>query len=208
MDRSIPISVSFAPIIVVSGLPRSGTSLMMRMLVAGGVPVITDGRRIADEDNPTGYFEFEPVKTLESGDQAWLTHAAGKAVKVVSPLLEHLPPEHVYRVLFMHRRMGEILASQRRMLERRGEPAGALDDARMAALFGKHLDRVHGWLARQPNIEALDVDYNQLLANPGSLVQQIHAFLGNDRLDTLAMIAAIDPTLYRHRESPTAKESF
>ena len=123
------------PIVVVSGLPRSGTSMMMRMLEAGGLPPLTDGLRAPNDDNPLGYYEFERVKKLPEGDVGWLPEAQGHAVKIIAALLPHLPDSATYRVLFMRRAMSEILASQRRMLIRRGEDADAVDDAEMARLF-------------------------------------------------------------------------
>ena len=108
-------------ITVVSGLPRSGTSMMMKMLEAGGIPPVTDELRTADEDNPKGYYEFERVKAMDQGDTSWVVGARGKVVKVISALLKHLPPGEQYRVVFVRRNMPEILASQRKMLIHRGE---------------------------------------------------------------------------------------
>ena len=115
-------------IIVVSGLPRSGTSMMMKMLAEGGLEPVTDALRRADEDNPNGYFEFEPVKQLADGQDAWLDGAGGKLVKVISALLEHLPARHQYKVVFMEREIKEILASQQKMLQRRNEASGTTDE--------------------------------------------------------------------------------
>jgi hypothetical protein len=185
-------------ITIVSGLPRSGTSLMMKMLAAGGLPVLTDGIRQADEDNPEGYYEFERVKALPKGDHAWLAEAQGKAVKVIAALLEYLPPGYTYRVIFMHRRMEEILASQRKMLQRRGEDADRVSDEEMARLFQKHLQRVRAWLATQPNVAVLDVDYNRLLADPWPYAEQINRFLGGG-LDVARMVQAVNLNLYRNR---------
>jgi hypothetical protein len=185
-------------IVVVSGLPRSGTSLMMSMLEAGGLPALTDGIRQADADNPEGYFEFERVKQLDKGDRDWLGQAQGRAIKVISALLEHLPSEYTYRVIFMHRRMEEILASQRKMLERRGEPASDGNDARLAAAFQKHLARVQAWLAAQPNIALLNVDYNALLSDPIAGSRAVKRFL-DDGLDMQRMVAVVNPDLYRNR---------
>ena len=108
-------------VVVVSGLPRSGTSLMMQMLEAGGVPILTDGERACDADNPKGYYEYEPVKALQNGDSDWLDKAEGKAVKVISFLLRHLPQKHRYRVVFMNRNLDEVLASQEKMPVTRGQ---------------------------------------------------------------------------------------
>lgn len=185
------------PVIVVSGLPRSGTSLMMRMLAAGGVPLLTDGQRTADEDNPHGYFEYEPVKALQR-DSAWLPQARGKAIKIISQLLPTLPPDVPYRVLFMRRELGEVLASQRQMLARRGKPADASGDAELAALFAAHLQQVQQWLGQQAYIATLDVSYNELLHTPQPLITQINTFLGGG-LDTAQMAQMIDPQLYRQR---------
>lgn len=184
-------------IVVVSGLPRSGTSLMMKMLAAGGLPPLTDNIRSADEDNPKGYYEFERVKKLKE-DRDWLPDAKGKAVKVISALLMQLPAGYEYRVIFMRRNMSEILASQRQMLIRRGEPADAISDADMAALFDKHLRQVESWLAAQPNMRALGVNYNDLVAAPLAGAERVNAFLGG-WLDVAKMAGAVDPSLHRQR---------
>ncbi len=187
-----------AAVVVVSGLPRSGTSMMMKMLEAGGLAMVVDNIRTADEDNPRGYYELERVKQMDKGDTAWVTAARGQVVKVISALLEHLPPDESYRVLFMLRDMDEILASQKKMLAHRGEPTDTLPDAEMAQLFAKHLDKVRAWLAAQPNFAVLYVDYNRLLADPQPCVVDVNRFLGGG-LDEGAMLAAVDPTLYRNR---------
>lgn len=185
-------------ITIVSGLPRSGTSLMMRMLEAGGLPVLTDHIRTEDGDNPQGYFEFERVKQMDKGDTSWMPECRGKAVKVISALLKHLPPGEHYRVIFMQRAMEEILASQRKMLEHRGEPYDAGADPQLAEYFRASVAENSAWLARQPNFETLTVDYNELLADPELPVARINAFLGQ-RLDEAAMRQVIDPALYRNR---------
>ncbi len=185
------------PIIVVSGLPRSGTSMMMSMLAAGGVPPLTDSIRTADEDNPKGYFELEKVKELAK-DNAWLAEAGGRAVKIISALLKHLPGDYRYKVIFMRREMQEILASQRQMLIRRGEPTDTVSDERMAGMFRKHLAEVESWLARQPNVEVVYTNYNQMLDAPAEPIETINVFLGG-HLDTAAMMAVVDKTLHRQR---------
>jgi hypothetical protein len=186
------------PLVVVSGLPRSGTSMLMRMLDAGGIPPLTDELRSADDDNPRGYYEFEPVKKLREGDFAWLPQAQGKAVKVISALLAYLPPTQTYKVLFIQRAIPEILASQRKMLINRGEDPDKVSDAEMAQYFEKHLAQVTAWLAEQKNISTLYVDYNRLLKDPAPFAQQINQFLG-DCLDLNKMIEVVDPALYRQR---------
>jgi hypothetical protein len=184
-------------IIVVSGLPRSGTSMMMRMLEAGGIELLTDRIRAADEDNPQGYYEFEKVKQLEH-DSSWMHQAKGKAVKIVLALLKFLPAEHLYKVIFMRRQLDEVLASQKQMLIRRGEPAGAVTDERMADLFQRHVKRLETWLGQQPNIEVLDVSYNEVIKNPIEPAHRINQFLGGG-LDVRKMTEVVDTTLYRQR---------
>ena|SRR5438067_377541 len=185
------------PIIIVSGLPRSGTSMMMSMLVAGGILAMTDAIRTADEDNPKGYFELEKVKELAK-DNRWLNDAGGRAVKIISALLKHLPSDYRYKIIFMRRNMQEILASQRQMLVRRGEATDTVSDERMAEMFRKHLLEVEGWLGKQPNVEVIYVDYNQMLDAPAHAIEAINNFLGG-RLDTAAMTAVVDKTLHRQR---------
>jgi RNase adaptor protein for sRNA GlmZ degradation len=187
-----------APIVIVSGLPRSGTSMMMKVLEAGGLPVVIDGLRAADPDNPEGYYEFERVKELDKGGTAWVADAQGKAVKVISALLEYLPTDYDYRVIFMHRKIEEVLNSQRKMLARRGEPIDAVSDAEMAALFAKHVAKVKAWLREQPNFAVLEIDYNAMLIDPDPHVRIVNQFIDN-ALDEEAMAKMINPDLYRNR---------
>jgi hypothetical protein len=181
---------------IVSGLPRSGTSLMMKMLEAGGLPVLVDNVREADVDNPRGYYEFEPVKALKS-DASWVGPARGKAVKMVYLLLLDLPAGHEYRVLFMRRNLDEILASQKAMLDRLGK-ASPLDDAKMAALFRDGLARFDAWVEGRPNFKVLDVSYNAMVTDPAPLAREVDRFLGGG-LDLDAMTRVVDPSLYRNR---------
>jgi hypothetical protein len=185
-------------IIIVSGLPRSGTSMLMSMLEKGGIEVLTDRERKADEDNPRGYFEFERVKQIEE-DNEWLKDACGKVVKMISALLSHLPDNYNYKVIFMERKMEEILASQRQMLIRRGEPTDKISDDEMAKLFKKHLEQVKAWLAQKANFDVLYVSYNDILENPQENAEKINRFLGgNLRIDN--MVDVIDKSLYRQRK--------
>jgi hypothetical protein len=185
-------------ITIVSGLPRSGTSMMMKMLAAGGLEPLTDNIRAADEDNPKGYFEFERVKQIES-DKAWLEEARGRVVKLISALLRHLPPSYNYKVVFMRRAMPEILASQRQMLIRRGEPADAVPDDKMAAMFSKHVAQVEAWLAAQPNIEVLYISYNEVMKDSRAHADRINTFLGGSlRVDE--MVSVVDRALYRQQQ--------
>ena len=186
-------------IVVVSGLPRSGTSLMMMMLDAAGIPPMQDNIREADADNPKGYYEYERVKEMPKGDTGWVKNAKGKAVKVITALLEHLPKKHKYDVIVMRREIHEILASQTKMLERRGEDTNKISDAEMADLFSKHFDKVMNWIQKQKNFRYVEISYNTLLENPEQEISKVNQFLGGN-LDTEAMQAKIDPKLYRQRK--------
>ncbi|MCB0204244.1 MAG: sulfotransferase domain-containing protein [Anaerolineae bacterium] len=185
-------------VVVVSGLPRSGTSMMMKSLEAGGLLPVTDELREADEDNPKGYYELERVKQMDKGDTSWVADAQGKVVKVISALLEHLPPGYEYKVIFMRRNMEEILASQKKMLERRGEPTDRVSDEDLTRLFSKHLQKVDTWMRAQSNFSVLYVDYNEMLASPEPFAHQVNQFLGG-RLDEQKMATVVDPNLYRNR---------
>jgi hypothetical protein len=186
------------PITIVSGLPRSGTSMMMQMLEAAGISPLTDHLRAGDHDNPNGYYEFERVKALAKGDAAWIPQARGKAVKVISALLKHLPSDYSYRIVFMRRKMSEILASQRRMLQNRGEQVDKIDDDTMAALFEKHLEEVEAWLKVQPNLSCIFVDYNRLLNNPDDEIGFLGKFF-EEPLSARKMISVVDPNLHRQK---------
>ncbi len=183
---------------VVSGLPRSGTSMMMRMLEAGGIPPLTDELREADKDNPKGYYEFERVKKLDEGDTDWVEEAQGKSVKVISALLKYLPTGYTYKLIFMRRKIEEILASQRQMLIRRGEPTDAVSDEELTELFRKHLAQIQAWIDGQPNVEVIYVSYNDVVENPREQLQRINHFLG-DTLDVAKMVDVVDQALYRQR---------
>ena len=185
---------------VVSGLPRSGTSMMMKMLEAGGIPPLTDKIRTADDDNPKGYYEFERVKQMDKGDTAWMADAEGKTVKVISQLLRYMPAEHEYKVIFMRRNMSEILASQKKMLINRGEDPDQASDEEISALFEKHLNSVMDWMAARPNVSVMYVHYSDMLANPMPQVAQINEFLGGN-MDVQAMAEVVDPNLYRNRKN-------
>jgi predicted AlkP superfamily phosphohydrolase/phosphomutase/tetratricopeptide (TPR) repeat protein len=189
-------------ITVVSGLPRTGTSLMMQMLAAGGIPPLTDGERGADADNPRGYFEHRAATRLRQQTD-WLRDAKGGAVKIVAQLLPHLPGEHHYRILFMERDLGEVLRSQSAMLRRLGRAAAKLSDAQLAATYRRQLRQVAAWLARQPNCSVLHVPHAAAVADPGGTAARVAAFLGGD-LDVAAMAAMVDPALYRQRAVPAA----
>lgn len=182
-------------ITIVSGLPRSGTSLMMQMIDRGGIPALTDEIRTADTDNPKGYYEFEPVKRTKE-DPSWLNDAQGKVVKMVSSLLYDLPLQYEYRIVFMRRDIDEILESQEKMLTRLGRPLASKEE--MASAFAVHLERLFQWLPTQPSIVRLDVSYNDLLTDTETELQRLVSFLG-EALDAEKMLNCIDPKLYRNR---------
>jgi len=182
---------------IVSGLPRSGTSMMMKMLAAGGLPILTDSLREADEDNPNGYFEVELSKALKEGEKKWIYNANGKVVKVISYLLEFLPDDITCDIIFMERDIREILASQKKMLQRRNESL-AISDAEMESQFREHLRAVKYWLARKPGFRVLYVNYNEMMKNPEKLCRSVKSFLDLP-LDLEAMQAIPNQSLYRNR---------
>ena len=184
-------------ITVVSGLPRSGTSLMMQMLAAGGLPPLTDTVRTPDESNPRGYLEFEPVKRLRT-DQSWLEQAQGKAVKIIHLLLRELPTDgrFSYRVIFMKRPIEEVLASQRVMLERQGKKSA--DDTVLSKIYQSQLSQVEQWLAAHPCFRTLSIHYHKIVQEPLASAGEIDEFLGL-HLNVAEMSKTTDPALYRQR---------
>jgi len=185
-------------IIVVSGLPRSGTSMMMKMLEAGGQPIMTDNLREADANNPNGYYEFERVKELSNGDYGWLPEAGGKVVKIVTGLIMELPSEYKYKVIFMQRAMKEVLSSQKKMLGRLGKEDDKVEDEKMKKIYQEHLKQVNAWIAKQPNIDVLYVNYNTMLGNPLESLLKVNEFLGGE-MDVNIMAGVVNKELYRER---------
>lgn len=185
-------------IIIVSGLPRSGTSMMMNMLEMGGVPVLTDRERTADKDNPRGYFEHEKVKKLRDGEVEWLKEAKGKAVKIIATHLPYLPEDNQYQIIFMERMLDEIIASQNRMLINRGKDTGRVSDGEMKAIFEKHLKQIHKLMKNNAYFSFIRISYNNLLKDPDYHIEHIVEFLGLP-LNRQSMVDIIDPELYRHR---------
>lgn len=183
---------------IVSGLPRSGTSMMMRMLAEGGIQPLIDNIRKADIDNPEGYYEFEPVKKTRQ-DPAWVAGSRGMVVKMVYRLLFDLPPTQDYRVVFMRRRLEEVIKSQEVMLERKGAKGGDLSEDRLIELFRDELAKCEDWLKKQPNFKFLYVDYNQMVRDPHPQIEAINRFL-DGTLNTDRMLAVVDPKLYRQRK--------
>jgi len=183
---------------IVSGLPRSGTSMMMQMIHASGIPALSDNIRVADDDNPKGYYEFEPVKKTKD-DPSWLERAPGTVVKMVYRLLYDLPSNYKYRVIFMRRKLEEVVASQNVMLERSGKAGGGLADDKLLQVFKAEIDKSNKWLADQPNFEVVYINYNEMIADPATQVVKLNEFLGG-ALDTEAMLAVVDPSLYRQKK--------
>lgn len=184
-------------ITVVSGIPRSGTSLMMQMLAAGGMAVLTDGQRTADPNNPRGYYELELVKSLARNPEI-IAEADSKVVKVISSLLTSLPAGYEYRIIFMRRPLTEVVASQDRMLERLGKQVPAAPRESVMNAFERHLTQVRNWISAQPGVSALYVDYAALIADAHGEASRISAFLGV-QLDVAAMAGKVEQSLYRER---------
>ncbi len=182
---------------VVSGLPRSGTSMMMQVLAAGGLPILSDGIREKDPDNPRGYYEYEPVKKTKQ-DPSWVKLAVGKAVKVIYSLVYELPAGYNYRLIFMQRNMDEVLASQKKMLDRSGRQGAKVSEAELAALFQKQLTDFYKWIAGQAQFSILTVNHRQMLSSTLIECKKIAGFIGED-FDDEAAAAVVSPLLYRNR---------
>jgi predicted AlkP superfamily phosphohydrolase/phosphomutase len=198
-----------APVIVVTGLPRSGTSMVMRMLQAGGVAVTTDGERQADEDNPLGYFEVERVKRLaQEPDKSWLSQSRGKAIKVISHLLQSLPHDNYYKVILCERDLGEVLKSQNVMLQRRAQP-NPIEDAQAREHYERHLAHIRIFMKIKRNMEFLPVRYDEAIGSPRAFAERLNTFLGG-RLNVERMVEVVDSKLYRNRKerAPVARASL
>ncbi|OIQ30100.1 MAG: hypothetical protein BM564_03850 [Bacteroidetes bacterium MedPE-SWsnd-G2] len=179
--------------VIVSGLPRSGTSLMMQMMNNGGLEVLTDNQRKSDDSNPKGYFEYEPVMSIHK-DNSWVELAKNKSVKVVAPLLKHLPSEYRYKVIFMNRDITEVIKSQQKMIGRDTETL----PVKLFDAFQKQLQVVDTWKEKEPGVEMMYVNYKDVLENPNDLVNQISDFISVD-MDQEAMISSVDKSLYRNK---------
>jgi hypothetical protein len=184
-------------ITIVSGLPRTGTSMMMSMIDTGGIPALIDNIRKADEDNPKGYYEFEPVKKTKT-DPSWLEHARGKVVKMVHLLLLDLPTDREYRVVMMQRNLDEVVASQNVMLQRNNKNNDDISEDKIKEIFEVQLRKVNLHLKQHPNFKILEINYNDILNDPRPMIEPLNHFLGGN-LDTEAMMKIVDPSLYRQR---------
>lgn len=186
-------------VIVVSGLPRSGTSMMMKMLDAAALSIMSDNERAADEDNPKGYFEYARVKDLkDEADKSWVREARGQVLKVISHLLETLPDENFYRVILVRRDFDEIIASQNKMLERRGEE-NQVADSTVKEAYIRHLVDIRYMVRRRPNFEMIEVQFMQAMEAPRIFATDVNKFLGGN-LDVESMMAVVDLELYRNRK--------
>ena len=189
------------PVVLVSGLPRSGTSMLMQMLEKGGVPVVTDKIRTPDPDNPKGHHEFERIKDLDkSKDKSWLGQYRGQVIKTISFLLQDLPLDLNYKVIFMRRNLEEVLQSQNKMLERNGAKNELVPDEKMRRNYEFHLKKVYYQLNSTPNFEVLYVEYSAVVEDPLPEATRINAFLGGG-LNVTAMVSAVESSLYRNRQA-------
>ncbi len=202
-DQALPPPGETA--VVVSGLPRSGTSMLMQMLAAGGLAPLSDGKREADASNPRGYLEFEPVKSLGRAPAVhWIEKSRGKVVKVVAPLLAHLPVDRPYRIVFVERPLPEVLASQAAMLARNGQRPTPRRQRQLAAAWLQQLERLKAELqARGESVQVLSLAYRDAVADPAAAAARLNRFLGGG-LDEAAMAAAIDPALQRQGQAASA----
>jgi hypothetical protein len=195
-DRKAPLEKT---VTIVTGLPRSGTSMMMQMLDAGGMDVLSDGKRTADEDNPKGYYEFTPAMQLQR-NRSWVAEeGVGHVVKIVAQLLWYLPRDEAinYRVVFMDRDIAEVLASQEKMLDRAGRPDAHGRARNIRDIFTKQITQVFRFLNAR-KIPTISVDYHECVGNPTQVATEVNEFF-DSQLDAEAMATVVDPTLYRNR---------
>ncbi len=189
------------PLVVVSGLPRSGTSMMMKMLEAGGVAIMTDSERVADIDNPKGYFEYERIKDLEKEtDKSYIRTGRGKALKVISFLIKDLPDDNDYRVIFMRRDLGEVITSQNKMIDRLGTTDASAEEEAMKEAYRNDIVRTRLLCRNRPNFELMEVHYKATIEDATGTASKVNAFLGG-QLNEGDMRAAVDDSLYRNRAS-------
>ncbi|MFV1978035.1 MAG: sulfotransferase domain-containing protein [Myxococcota bacterium] len=187
------------PIVVVSGLPRSGTSMLMKMLDAGGMEIMTDSERAADIDNPKGYFEYERVKNLEKeSDKSYVHEGRGKVLKVISFLIKDLPDDNDYRVIFMRRSLDEVLASQNKMIQRLGTTDSTAAEEAMKEAYRNDIVRTRLLCKNRPNFELIEVNYKNTIEDPTATARSVNAFVGG-HLNETAMREAVDGSLYRNR---------
>ncbi|HEY1583867.1 MAG TPA: sulfotransferase domain-containing protein, partial [Chthoniobacterales bacterium] len=200
-DPKVPEERSGKTFILVSGLPRSGTSLMMQLLEAGGVPPMTDKERVADVDNPRGYFEWEAIKQIAKKPELLDDEAVdGRAIKCISMLLPALPENHQYKVIFMLRPIAEVAASQKAMTVRLGTKGAKLDPQQLERGLRAHREETRRWVTNAEHVDWLEIDYPSLVRNPAPAIKRLVEFIGAERLpNEKAMSAIVDPSLHRRR---------
>ena len=186
-------------IYIVSGLPRSGTSMMMQMLHKGGLVPFTDNVRAADESNPKGYYEHEMIKKLPfDKKKTWLSEAEGKVAKVVSHLLMHLPSNYHYKVIFMTREIQDVVISQQKMLAKKGIANEKNYPLQVEKNFLDNLKKVKIWDEKNYNVALHYVNYVDIVDNPIEQIKQINAIFDN-KLDEKAMLSVVDKSLLHNR---------
>lgn len=180
-------------IVLVSGLPRSGTSLMMQMLDKGGVEALVDGKREADDSNPKGYYEYEPVMSLHR-DNSWMKKTKNKSLKVVAPLLKHIDPQFRYKIIFMKRDLNEVVKSQQKMI---GKSTDTLPITLLNS-YQEQLNHIEVWKEKEPGVELIYIDYKEIIENPDKMSEKVENFIGK-KLNKEKMAACVDKSLYRNR---------
>lgn len=180
-------------ILIVSGLPRSGTSMMMQMIAKSGITILTDELRVADHSNPKGYYEFEPVKSLAK-DNSWMDQAQGKCVKIIAQLLPFIRKEFQYKVIYMDRNLDEVLKSQNVMLGKGDQPVNPV----IADVFKKQVASVTKFLQESPNIETLTINYRESIEDPAGVAKKVAEFIGKPEMEE-TMSAAVSKDLYRNK---------
>lgn len=192
--------------VLASGLPRSGTSLMMQMLEAGGMKILTDEKRGADEDNPKGYYEWEPIKQIDTIPELLDAQGLdGRAIKCISMLLQKMPPKHNYKVIFMMRPIEELVQSQRKMIDRLVTQGPEADTEQLYRALTAHSNQTRNWLKSAPHMEFIEVDYPTLVKDPAPQISRVVEFLGAERLPKCAAMAeVVDPSLHRKKSRGVA----
>ncbi|HLC83749.1 MAG TPA: sulfotransferase domain-containing protein, partial [Bacteroidia bacterium] len=190
-------------ITIVSGMPRSGTSMMMQMLQAGGLDILTDNVRANDENNPKGYLEYQKVKSLAS-DNSWVHEGQNKVIKVIAQLLQHLPSSYQYKVIFMEREMEEIIQSQQIMLGKKADVDKKIYPTVLADTFKKQLEKTRSWIKTHPQFEVTYVFYTDVINNPTEVAENLAGFLDAD-LNIEAMAEIVDESLYRNKKNEASR---
>jgi predicted AlkP superfamily phosphohydrolase/phosphomutase/tetratricopeptide (TPR) repeat protein len=184
-------------LLIVSGLPRSGTSLMMQMLRAGGIEPMTDAKRAADEDNPEGYWEWEAIKKLPQ-DPRLIEQAEGKSVKVISALLPSLPGKHRYTIIYMVRPTEQVVDSQWAMLARQCTQPKS-EKQHLIEVQEHHSRQIREVLKKSDRVRLLEVSYPELVADPEPVIARLAELLSERFRPGPAVAACVQPKLFRNR---------